>query len=312
MGKYGSSSARNHGYGKQLGYAGRQALSERYGGGHFATVRSHAERWADFAGWAREQYGIRDARSLSREHVAAYGRELAERGLARSSVQNRLSTVNVTLAQMRGDQALRVSPSEIAGQRSSVREVAPVTADRDTYTSGVEALRAAGHERAASTLELARELGVREREAALLDLPRAAREARNGYVNIQEGTKGGRDAPRWVPVTDRGREAIERAARTAPAGSRNLIDPSERYIDTRRSIESARGIMREQGVPGYHDARAAYAVERYRELTGADAPVVAGERRADKATDREAREAIAHELGHGRTDVAAAYLGSAR
>ncbi|MBI3774834.1 MAG: integrase, partial [Gammaproteobacteria bacterium] len=57
------------------------------------------------------------------------------------------------------------------------------------------------------------------------------------------------------------------------------------------------------------DLRAAYACERYEQITGHPAPVVAGERQANKHDDQTARQIIAQELGHGRIDVAAAYLG---
>ena len=55
-----------------------------------------------------------------------------------------------------------------------------------------------------------------------------------------------------------------------------------------------------------------YACKRYRQLTGAAAPAVAGRRDVDKTTDRAARQVISRELGHGRIDVVAAYVGSAR
>ncbi|MCF7997248.1 MAG: hypothetical protein K9L32_09620 [Chromatiaceae bacterium] len=64
---------------------------------------------------------------------------------------------------------------------------------------------------------------------------------------------------------------------------------------------------------GYHDARAAFACERYQALSGQPAPVIAGgQHLADREADGQAREVIAVELGHGRTDVVAAYIGSAR
>jgi hypothetical protein len=61
-----------------------------------------------------------------------------------------------------------------------------------------------------------------------------------------------------------------------------------------------------------HDLRAAYACERYRTLTGSAAPVIEGRRLADCDTDRAARNTIAQELGHGRSDVVSAYIGGAR
>ena len=39
---------RNFGYGRQLSYAGPQALHELFGGGHYGTVKAHSDRWQAF------------------------------------------------------------------------------------------------------------------------------------------------------------------------------------------------------------------------------------------------------------------------
>lgn len=36
---------RNFGYGKRLAWAGKNALNDRYGSGHYGTVASHLQRW---------------------------------------------------------------------------------------------------------------------------------------------------------------------------------------------------------------------------------------------------------------------------
>jgi len=274
VGLFGGAETRNHGWGRSMSYAGRQVLD------------------APFCGWAKEQ-GVRDMRDIQPEHVAAYAAAMREQGLAVSTAQNRVSTINVIMGYAREGHWQTVSPREAVGEaRSQVRTDAPATLDRGSYTAAADALRAAGLERSAAVLGLARELGVRSEEAAKADLPRLLREAdTRGAVNIQDGTKGGRDAPRWVPVTDAGRAALQAAAAVSPDGSRK--------------------ILHEHGVRGYHDARAAYACERYAALTGHQAPAAAGERAAPRDLDRAARETIAHELGHGRADVCRAYVGSA-
>lgn len=35
---------RNFGYGRQLSYAGPQALRDLFGGGYYATVKAHSDR----------------------------------------------------------------------------------------------------------------------------------------------------------------------------------------------------------------------------------------------------------------------------
>jgi hypothetical protein len=57
-----------------------------------------------------------------------------------------------------------------------------------------------------------------------------------------------------------------------------------------------------------HGLRHQYAAERYQELAGV-APPVAGGAPVDKAVDENARQIVAEELGHGRTQIINAYLG---
>ncbi len=108
-------STRNFGFGKQMAFAGRRALQERYGGGHHATVAAHAERWRRFAAWANEARGLRDTQQVDKAVLSAYGDELANQvsqsRLSRSYAQNLLSTVNVVLESLRGDRMIRVSPA---------------------------------------------------------------------------------------------------------------------------------------------------------------------------------------------------------
>ncbi len=43
MGKVGGE--RNFGYGKQMAWAGKNALADRYGDGHYGTQAAHGDRW---------------------------------------------------------------------------------------------------------------------------------------------------------------------------------------------------------------------------------------------------------------------------
>lgn len=38
----------NFGYGRQLSYAGLQALKDMFGGGHHGSVKAHCDRWLAF------------------------------------------------------------------------------------------------------------------------------------------------------------------------------------------------------------------------------------------------------------------------
>jgi hypothetical protein len=316
MGKVGGE--RNFGYGKQMAWAGKNALADRYGDGHYGSQAAHGERWQRFCDYARDRE-VRDVRQVTEELVTAYGKSLQQQvaagEMAVSYAQNLLSSVNVVLETMRGDSVLRVSPSELVGERSSVRREAPAGMERERLQQATSELRERGEERVAVVAELARELGLRFREASLLDARAALAQATEiGAVNITAGTKGGRGhvVDRWVPVLAVPTLTLEKAAEVQGAG-RNLIPEGNSYAQWRdHAYHAWSQVARDNELKGFHDLRAAYACDRYEQLTGYPAPVVNGERLADKALDLSARETISSELGHGRVDVVSAYVGSAR
>jgi len=323
MALVGRREGRNFGYGRQLSYAGPQALKDMFGGGHYGTVKAHSDRWQAFVRWCRSEQGpgINDARHIDRKVLAdyaAYLRDLVERGdLAVCTAQNRLSSVNRTMAALRGDQHVKLpSPSKaLSMQRSGVRHAIPQGQDRKQVKQIVDALCSRDQIRAAAIVLLARATGMRLRETILADLPRLSREANDlGRINIQDGTKGGRSgasAPRWIAVDDHVQDALGFARQVSPAGSRNLIAPHESYFDVLQDIvRPARDILHAQNLRGFHELRAAYACERYEQITQHPAPISGGQCcQVDRHLDRQARRQISYELGHGRIDVVAAYIG---
>ncbi len=139
---------RNFGYGRQLSYAGPQAVKDMFGGGHCGTFKAHCDRWQASVKWCRAEQGpgINDARQIDRKVLAdyaAYLREVVGRGaLAISTAQNRLSSVNRTMAALRGDQYVKLpSPSKALGrQRTGVRQSVPHSQDREQVKQIVDAL----------------------------------------------------------------------------------------------------------------------------------------------------------------------------
>jgi hypothetical protein len=323
MALVGRRDGRNFGYGRQLSYAGPQALKDMFGGGHYGTVKAHSDRWQAFVKWCRSEQGpgINDARQIDRKVLAdyaAYLRDTVRRGdLAVSTAQNRLSSVNRTMAALRGDQCVKLpSPSKALGmQRSGIRQSVPQGQDREQVKQIVDVLCRAHLQRAAAVVLLARATGMRLREAILADLPRLSREAEAfDKINIQDGTKGGRagaSAPRWIAVDEHVRGALGFARQVSPTGSRNLIAPSESYlIVLQEVIRPARDILHAHNLKGFHELRAAFACERYEQITQHRSPINSGDcRQMDWCLDREARRQISYELGHGRIDVVAAYIG---
>jgi len=323
MALVGRRDGRNFGYGRQLSYAGPQALKDMFGGGHYGTVKAHCDRWRAFVKWCRSEQGpgINDAREIDRKVLADYAahlRDLVGRGdLAVSTAQNRLSSVNRTMAALRGDQYMKLpSPSKALGmQRTGSRQSVPQGQNREQVKQIVDALCSLDQRRVAAIILLARATGMRLREAILADLPRLSREANDlDKINIQDGTKGGRagaSAPRWIAVDDYVRDALALAVQASPAGSRNLIAPHESYQSLLQTIiRPARYILHAHNLKGFHELRAAYACERYEQITQCRAPINGGHScQVDRNLDCEVRRRISYELGHGRIDVVAAYIG---
>lgn len=323
MALVGRRDVRNFGYGRQLSYAGRQALEDLFGGGHFGTVKAHSDRWQAFVRWCRSEDGpgYNDARQIDRQTLndyAGYLRQQIQQGeLCIATAQNRLSSVNRTLAALRGDQDVRIfSPSQALGQqRCTVRIRAPDGQDLQQLRRVRQALIERQHERVAAIVMLARTTGMRLREAILADLPRLHREAeRLGRINIQDGTKGGRSgasAPRWIIANKEVKAALQFARRVSPAGSRNLLARDESYAAFfQQTVLPARATLHELGLKGFHELRAAYACERYEVLTAHAAPINGGYcYRIDRDLDQQARQEISLALGHNRIDVVSAYIG---
>ena len=234
-----------------------------------------------------------------------------------ATAQNRLSSVNRTLAALRGDENVKIaSPSEAIGQqRSTVRKRAPDGQDLQQVRHVAQVLVEQKYERAAAIVMLARTTGMRLREAILADLPRLRREAeRLGRINIQDGTKGGRSgasAQRWIIANEQVNAALLLARKASPIGSRNLLDRAETYATfLHQSVLPARKILRECGLKGFHELRSAYACERYEQITDYAAPVHSGHSYLmDRSLDQKARLKISRELGHNRIDVVSSYIG---
>ncbi len=69
MALVGRRDGRNFGYGRQLSYAGPQALKDIFGSGHYGTVKAHCDRWLALVKWCRSEQGpgINDVRQIDRK-----------------------------------------------------------------------------------------------------------------------------------------------------------------------------------------------------------------------------------------------------
>ncbi|WP_110656609.1 integrase domain-containing protein, partial [Pseudomonas jessenii] len=229
-----------------------------------------------------------------------------------------LSSVNRTMAALRGDQSVAVpSPSKALGMwRTSVRRSTPQGQDHEQVKRIVDVLCEHQMPRAAAIVQLARATGMRLREAILADLPRLKHETEHcGKINIRDDVQGGRSrasALRWITVNDPIHDALKFAEQVSPNGSRNLLAPNESYVDLQRQIvRPAREVLHSHNLKGFHELRVAYACERYEQITHHLAPINGGRcYQLDRRLDQDARVQISYELGLGRIELLSTYIGS--
>lgn len=302
--------ARNLGLGsRDVSKAGKFALGKD--GLSFSSAATIAERWRPFANYMNKN-NIRDLKELSREDLIAYGALLSERvgddEISVSYAQNLVSAVNTVMKMATFGEWQPVSPTLNCGipERSHIRTSPPDGLCRDAFYRALNALGDEFAEGKAVAI-LAREFGLRTKEAALLDSKAALEEARcSEYINITRGTKGGRK--REVPISSpRQIKALEFCIEIQ--GKRSLLIPIDINWERFRGnhIRRIREALQQNGIARLHELRAAYACERYEQLSGVPAPVLGGK---ETALNHMARIKVAHELGHGRVDVTNSYLGS--
>lgn len=306
--------SRNYGLGtRDMAQAGRMALSQACSRGElsFSSVDTIADRWSQFAAFAKAK-GIGRMERITPELVQEFGRGLADQvtagKMSPAYAQNMVSAVNTVLHQVREWRS--ISPTKDCGiaARSNVRDTPPHGIERGHLDRALDALRDAGQHRGAAVAELARELGLRSKEASLLDAGKALKEAQNrAAVTILEGTKGG--LTREVPIVAPSQlQALQRAS-DIQGQARALIPSHQNWQQWREAdLRDTRETLQAYGIDRLHDLRAAYACERYEQLTGHAAPVQGGQIQ-DRDADRHAREVISQELGHHRIDVVASYIG---
>lgn len=313
-----STRANNYGLGtscllKAGQFAARRVTREE-GAASYETEDALSVRWRPFARWAQGQ-GIRQMEYVTAHLVVAYGQEVAGRVVAgevsASHGQGLVSAVNSVMREVTQGGWVSVSPVRDCGvpRRSHVRRQAPQGVEHAPVEAAIEALSDSGQAHGASVIELARELGLRTKEASLLDARTALRQACEAKeISINSGTKGGRS--RMVPVTsERQLAALERAA-SLQDRERSLVPPGRSWAQWREGgLRRAREVLQTFGIRRIHELRAAYAAARYEELTEHPIPLLGG--RTSKEDDRWAREVIAEELGHSRISIMNSYIGRA-
>ena len=277
-------------------------LQRRTGDGSYATRRDRAYALAQMANTLHElgYRGLR-AKGLKGKHIEALVRHWSERGLSPATVRNRMAHVRWWADRIGKANMVKANAHYGIGPRSHVSNGAR---RRD-----LDAARLArvGDPHVRMALRLQAAFGLRREEAIKFSPSHADRGDR---IAVKASTaKGGR--AREVPVrSEAQRNLLDEVRRLVGGGA--LIPPSRNYAEHRRVYEDQ---TKTAGLDRMHGLRHAYALDRYEALTGWRAPAAGGPSRREMAGERRridtaARRRISAELGHGRLEVARAYLGA--
>ena len=157
------------------------------------------------------------------------------------------------------------------------------------------------------SLRLEDGFGLR-REASIKIVPARADQG-DTLVLKASWNKGGREIRVPVRTTEQRQLLVEAKAL---AMGKSLVAPG--YATYRDYLLHFRHECERVGIRGVHGHRHRYAQRRYHELTGWECPARGGPTskqltKKQKERDREVRELVSHEMGHGREQVTSVYLG---
>jgi site-specific recombinase XerC len=279
---------------KQLGHRNRD--------GSFATRADRERMLALFANQLHEMgYRHMRADSLKPKHVEALLERWKAEGISTGTLKNRLA-------------ALRWWAEKIGKPNMIARENDAYGIERRQFVTNRDKgkdLDPAQVERVASpyvamSLRLQEAFGLR-REESIKIRPGWADQG-NALRLKAPWTKGGRE--RELPIRTEAQRAVLNEAKKLAAG-RSLIPANSNY---REQLKAFKAECQRVGINGVHGLRHRYAQTRYVEKTGWECPARGGPRPKQltpeqRSIDQRARLEISLELGHGRAQVTANYVG---
>jgi site-specific recombinase XerC len=286
---------------KDLNYQLKE-LCRRNRDGGYATQAGRG-RMLDLIATQLHELGYRGMRaaSLKPKHVDALVSHWREQGISTGTQKNRLSAIRWwadkvnkqgVVARDNGAYGIGARTFVAKDSKAQTLDQAKLARIEDAYVRMSVRLQAA--------------FGLRREEAIKFNPSYAIR---GDHVALKASwTKGGR--ARTVPIrTDEQRQLLEEVRKLAKGGA--LIPPERNYIEQLHRYERQ---VRDAGIKNPHGLRHAYAQQRYRELTGWNAPLAGGPAtkslsHEQRALDNKARATISRELGHDRIAITRTYLG---
>lgn len=277
-------------------------LCQRNRDGSYGT-RADRERILDLIANQLQEMGFKHmhATSLKAKHVAALVARWHAEQIAPGTFKNRMAQLR-WLAEKNGTPKI-IAPSNDA---YGIAKRIYVTNVSKAIELDLERLARITDPYTQMSLKLEWAFGLRRKESIMM---RPAWADRGDRLVLKDSwTKGRRE--REIPIRNaEQRQVLDEAKQFAGNGS--LIPKAMRYVVQLKRFETQ---CNKVGIHHVHGLRHHYAQERYRELTGWECPANGGPKSKQltpeqKLIDREARMTITHELGHGREQVTAQYVG---
>mgnify|MGYP000067036935 FL=1 len=286
----------------------------------YASAHHVASRFFRFISWkASIAESLKDLRDIDKKSVDSYcqfieGRVKSE-CTAVSTAHNYVSAINTVMHILRGDRKIWVS--------TRFDTSVPNRSNITTLNKGakIDVSSTPPRDLLDCLLRLQYLWGLRFEESCKLNARTALEQVRAvGSIVVSRGTKGGRS--RQVPVADKTQEEILAHATHFQGPNYSMIPADLSYAKFRDYAYSGSSQRRHN----FHAYRHGYAHRRYRQIVGADCPVLAKVKHglahiqylskelnisivAAKKIDTNARLIISRELGHERTQITNAYLG---
>lgn len=277
-------------------------LCQRSRDGSYAT-RADRERILDLIANQLHEMGFRymHATSVKAKHVSALVARWHAEKIAPGTFKNRMAQLR-WLAEKNGTPKIIASSNDAYGIPDRVY----VTNVSKAIELDLERLARITDPYTQMSLKLEWAFGLRRKESLMI---RPAWADRGDRIALKDSWAKGR-REREIPIRNaEQRQVLDEAKQFAGNGS--LIPQAMRYVEQLKRFETQ---CNKVGIHHVHGLRHHYAQERYRELTGWECPANGGPKSkqltpAQKEIDREARMTITDELGHGRIQVVAQYVG---
>ena len=271
--------------------------------GSYAT-QADREHILDLIADQLDAMGFRhmNVHSLKPKHVEMLVERWLAESLSAGTIKNRMSALR-WWAQKTGKENI-IARSNATYDIPDRVYVTNVSKARELAVKAIEDIRT---ESIKISLRLQAAFGLR-REESIKIIPKWA-DRGDRLVLKDSWTKGGRT--REIPIGNAEQRQLIDEAKAVAKGKSLIPSRFATYVDY---LKHFRYECERIGIHAFHGHRHFYAQARYKELTGWECPARGGPTskqltREQKLIDHEARVAISHEMGHGREQITAVYLG---